>query len=141
MKRCCTCKRELPFSAFNRNRSVKDGLQYSCRECKKQIDRQHYASSPKRQRLIRESNDARRQERADAVNAIKAERGCTDCGEDDPIVLDFDHILDNKEHNVANLVSHTKAWDVIQAEIDKCEVVCANCHRRRTHARRQASVV
>jgi 5-methylcytosine-specific restriction endonuclease McrA len=53
-----------------------------------------------------------------------------DCGEKDPIVLEFDHIH-SKKANVAAMLNH-HGWPAIQQEIEKCEIRCANCHRRRT---------
>ncbi|MFY9714573.1 MAG: hypothetical protein WAK00_13965 [Microbacterium sp.] len=62
---------------------------------------------------------------------------CVDCGETDPVVLDFDHLPGlPKKFEVARAVNaSTRAWSTIAAEIMKCEVVCANCHRRRTARR------
>jgi len=58
-------------------------------------------------------------------------KGCTDCGEKDPIVLEFDHKEPaHKELDVSRLIG--KSIKRLQKEIDKCEVVCANCHKRRT---------
>jgi hypothetical protein len=59
---------------------------------------------------------------------------CLDCGEADPVVLDFDHLPEfEKKTNVSKLVSSgTWSWATVEAEIAKCEVVCSNCHRRRT---------
>jgi hypothetical protein len=61
---------------------------------------------------------------------------CTDCGDVDPVVLEFDHLRD-KLMNVSWLVRGWR-WDAVEAEIAKCEVVCANCHRRRTYTRQQS---
>jgi hypothetical protein len=60
-----------------------------------------------------------------------------DCGEDDILVLEFDHCRGEKEDDVARLVMTGAPPDRIQREIDRCEVVCANCHRRRTATRAQ----
>lgn len=71
------------------------------------------------------------------VNEIKSVP-CADCGGTfDPICMDFDHLPGNKKaDNVSTMISRGFPWEVIQAEISKCEVVCANCHRLRTHNRR-----
>ena len=57
---------------------------------------------------------------------------CVDCGEPDPIVLDFDHVRGGKTSSVSSMIDRACAMDVIKTEIAKCDVRCANCHRRRT---------
>lgn len=58
---------------------------------------------------------------------------CVDCGETDPVVLDFDHRDENtKSFSVANGVSKRVSLEALIAEIAKCDIRCANCHRRRT---------
>lgn len=70
------------------------------------------------------------------LNAIKLESGCVDCGyRDHPAALDFDHLPGTDKR--LNISKETKAsWARIEAELAKCEVVCANCHRVRTETRR-----
>ena len=60
---------------------------------------------------------------------------CLDCGESDPVVLEFDHVRGEKFRNISWLVLHRSSIDLIEQEIEKCDVVCANCHRRRTAER------
>jgi hypothetical protein len=55
---------------------------------------------------------------------------CVDCGEIDPIVLEFDHVRGIKSFNIG-LECHT-SWERIEAEIMKCDIRCTNCHLRRT---------
>lgn len=69
------------------------------------------------------------------LSTLKQEAGCADCGNDNPIVLDFDHIRD-KKYNVSQMVHDGFSWAAIKKEIEKCEIVCANCHRIRTYMRR-----
>jgi len=69
------------------------------------------------------------------IAAIKLERGCIDCGYSRyPEALDFDHLPGaEKVKSVALMWGYS--WDKVLTEIDKCEVVCANCHRHRTKVR------
>lgn len=67
-----------------------------------------------------------------------SDKCCLDCGEDDPIVLDFDHVRGTKVANVGDMVWRPYNWNKVVEEIAKCEIVCANCHRRRTVKRRMS---
>lgn len=61
------------------------------------------------------------------------ENPCVDCGEKDTRVLDFDHVRGKKIKNVSDMVkSGNCSWNRIKNEIDKCQVRCANCHRKKT---------
>lgn len=62
---------------------------------------------------------------------------CVDCGEADKVVLDFDHVRGDKVCEVSVMVGRGyRLWKIIE-EIEKCEVRCANCHRRVTVKRRK----
>jgi len=54
---------------------------------------------------------------------------CVDCGESNPVVLDFDHIGNNKSIDVSLMVWQTHSIKSIECEISKCEIRCSNCHR------------
>jgi hypothetical protein len=59
---------------------------------------------------------------------------CADCGEKDPIVLEFDHVdPQNKFKQISTMLSGHYAWKSVLAEIQKCEIRCANCHRRKSY--------
>lgn len=70
--------------------------------------------------------------------AYLEEHPCVDCQVDDAVVLEFDHIPSRgpKKYNVGRMVQEGRPLDVLIAEMEKCEVVCANCHKRRTQRRR-----
>lgn len=59
------------------------------------------------------------------------EHSCVDCKEDDPMVLEFDHLRDKKK-NIGQMCLDGNSWKNIQEEIEKCEVVCKNCHAKRS---------
>lgn len=70
-----------------------------------------------------------------AVRALK-EVPCADCGESHPYyVMDFDHVRGEKLAGVGAMLATGYSMQALLDEIDKCEVVCANCHRVRTFAR------
>src|SRR5205823_13759924 len=78
-------------------------------------------------------NRIRRHLLLDQILAFLCSHPCVDCGEGDPVVLDFDHLNPtDKRWNIADKVTDGSAWPTILAEIEKCAVRCANCHRRRT---------
>ena len=81
----------------------------------------------------------RRQRLRAWVNKRKAERGCSKCGESDPAGLDFHHPNDDKEMAITEMVTHGYSTDQLEGEIARCEVLCANCHKKR-HDRRPAVV-
>jgi hypothetical protein len=72
-------------------------------------------------------------ERIEFIVAYLREHPCADCGEADPLVLEFDHLRD-KKFSIASVWRDHK-WETVLDEMAKCEVVCANCHRRRTARR------
>jgi len=119
--------------SFNVRRSAPDGRQPRCRDCCKAWyvanREQHVANVGARSRRVRDSYRAR------IVEHLVA-HPCVDCGEDDVRVLDFDHRPGAaKVKDIARLVTELFAWQVILDEIEKCDVRCANCHRRVTAER------
>jgi hypothetical protein len=73
------------------------------------------------------------------LNEVKMSRGCADCGfRAHPAALDFDHLPGSvKAHTIANMcVMANIGMEELAAEVAKCEVVCANCHRIRTWNRK-----
>ena len=57
---------------------------------------------------------------------------CVDCGEQDVVVPDFDHIKGNKVLGISQMVRSYYSWPRILCEINKCDVRCSNCHRKKT---------
>jgi hypothetical protein len=80
---------------------------------------------------VRKRDEARQY----VVNYLRS-HPCVDCGESDPMVLTFDHVRGEKRMNIAELVNRGYLVEVIQEEIEKCEVRCANCHLKIEKQRR-----
>ena len=130
-KRCCTCGEIKPLDEFNRLSKAKDGRQPRCRQCHKDW---HAANKERHNAMIHARTRRLRLELATRIVEYLRAHPCVDCGESNPLVLEFDHLRD-KIDNVSSLVRRLSNWAAIEAEIEKCEVVCANCHRIRTAKR------
>lgn len=131
LKRCSGCGEQEPLEAFNRRTTAADGRQWNCRDCNRAWHEEHKAHH---NRMIHARTARVREEHATKILAFLLNNPCVDCGENDPVVLEFDHLHD-KVDAVSYLATSGSSWATIQAEIAKCEVVCANCHRRRTARR------
>ena len=128
-KWCNRCARTLPLAAFGRNRRRRDGRQVYCRECKATVDRDWYRRRGHTQKA-RNRGYVRRN--AKHVWAYLLEHPCVDCGEADPIVLEFDHARGEKVGAVSNMVRRQFSLAALDVEIAKCDVRCSNCHKRKT---------
>lgn len=135
-KLCNTCNQVLPSSAFGKNRSKRDGLQSNCRKCRSREMRDRRKRLGKKELdAIRAGQKARRKRNRRFLCKILSKAECVDCGESDPVVLDFDHVRGNKTDAVTTMAAATASIKKLKKEIRKCEIVCANCHRRRESVR------
>ena len=64
------------------------------------------------------------------------EHPCVDCGNNNVLVLTFDHVRGTKKGAVTEMVARGRSIETIKAEVRKCEVVCFNCHMRRERMKR-----
>jgi hypothetical protein len=131
LRRCGRCHVEKPIDEFAWRRIKKGQRDNYCRPCRAEYHHEHYEKN--KQKYIENAAARRRRildERMEFILAYLNEHPCVDCSETDILVLEFDHIKD-KLFNVSAGIPARK-WDDVLAEIEKCEVVYANCHRRRT---------
>ena len=109
-KKCTKCKRELPLTEFYSRGNGK--YRSECKECHKSYVKGKY------------------QERKQAINDIKQECKCQKCGESRHYVLDFHHIdPSQKDFTISRMSANRNDMEDIKKEIEKCVVLCANCHR------------
>jgi hypothetical protein len=114
-KKCCKCGQEKLLEEFATDKRKSFGKDGRCKKC---------FSAKAKEIRIRNSR---------WVYAYLLEHPCIDCGEADPMCLDFDHVdRSTKKTRVSTLVQRYCRLETIKEEIEKCEVRCANCHRRKT---------
>lgn len=132
MKLCPRCKQSQSLELFAKRRGKHGGGPY-CRPCQGEYSKAHYRKNRRRHNQRRRLNQIRyRSRNRDRIALYLTVNPCVDCGEADVRVLEFDHVRGKKDANISRLVQAGWAWQRIATEIAKCEVRCANCHRRRT---------
>ena len=128
-KTCSTCNEEKGIEHFTKGRK--------CKTCHNKWHNNYYHTKNKQKHIAAIKVQNKNNKMANRAKFLKYMEGkcCAHCGEDDIVVLEFDHIdPSTKKNSVANLLgqgSYT-AWKTIKEEIDKCQILCANCHRRKT---------
>lgn len=130
MKTCTSCNTEKPLEDFQKRSSSKDGHTNLCKPCKRQYDNNHYKNNPSRSEYIRKNQKDREQEANEYIRQYLLKHPCVDCGENDIVVLEFDHVRGEKR-GVVSLLKRS-SLKAVKEEIEKCDIRCANCHRRKT---------
>lgn len=158
MRTCKNCGVDLPESSFYPKGPGKT-LDTWCKGCRSRRGREEYAAARSPEQLQRlAERDARRQtaeargltgpkawssyqrDRRRAFLIALKDGPCADCGHRFPaVVMDFDHLRDKRF--VISSGVFTNSTEVLLAEVAKCDLVCANCHRVRTAKRRDGPLI
>lgn len=130
MKICSKCNLTKVTEEFPRNSSSKDGFGKCCKPCQRLYVNGHYLKNKDYYK-----NKAKNHSKAMRKVVLEhKDYPCTDCGVSYPYyVMDFDHVQGKKKSNIAHMSNGSYSKEEILNEIDKCEIVCSNCHRIRTH--------
>jgi hypothetical protein len=136
LKKCSVCKKAKNIEEFSWRWKTLGIRQSACRECRR-VQVKKWYSKHKEEHLenVKVRKYKFRQEVRQYVWDYLSAHPCSECGEADPIVLEFHH-LRGKDKAVSELVGAGWSIQRVQAEIDKCIVLCANCHRRKTMTER-----
>ena len=128
-KKCGTCLIEKDTSEFNRDKNRPDGYYYQCKACRKLYYNNYYATSyGDKQRAAERRRDAiKRSKIKTIILEYKKSKTCSMCSEADPVCLQFHH-RDPKIKDFTIAGSHRRSWNSIESEINKCIILCANCH-------------
>lgn len=105
-----------------------------CKPCHREYNREHYQANKQVYIDKARKNDLKYlQLIREYIWNYLLEHPCLHCGEDDPRVLEFDHLDPSiKSFNISEASKNVSKIETVQAEIDKCQILCANCHRRKT---------
>ncbi len=130
LRPCAKCRELKPPAAFHRSRT---GQFSYCIKCRREYDRRYYAERGRAPRL--ERHRTRMSRERDWLQELKAGRPCADCKLIFPAyAMQWDHLPDKvKIDDISRMVGRSRA--VVISEIQKCELVCANCHAIRTARR------
>lgn len=130
---CSACgadKTAREFSFADERRKL---LNSYCRVCQAAYRHAHYiANKPDYiRRAIAQVAGRRVENRREVLAYLKA-HPCIDCGIADPIVLEFDHRDRKQKLTEVGKMMVNMRWERVKAEIERCDVRCVNCHRRKT---------
>ena len=111
-KICTKCGRELPIDHFHWRNKANGTRRSECKDCHNQYMKEIY------------------RDKKDSLQNLKSEIKCAKCGENRGYVLDFHHKDPaTKEATIARMTSNKYTLDKLEKELEKCIVLCANCHR------------
>lgn len=138
IKYCKTCNQNLPLTEFSQRRGTTPSSK--CKACQREYAKQYYNKN--KQKYIERNilyNGKIRDEVLPVIEALKSEP-CLDCKVGyPPYVMDFDHRdPSTKYKGISEMVGTGYKLDRILEEIEKCDLICSNCHRIRTYNRRIA---
>lgn len=132
MKTCSVCKEDKSLEDFAFRSKAKGTRQSRCRSCIREWDRKCWSEGRKKETSGQKRREVLERNRS-YIWTVLTTSSCVDCDNNNPLVLEFDHLRD-KSNNIASVM---RDWSLekLMAEIEKCEVVCANCHKIRTSNR------
>ena len=104
----------------------------NCKICKSQYNKKHYLEN--KQKYVDKAKRNNRRYKArnrEFVYQYLLTHPCVDCGESNPVRLEFDHFRD-KKGNTSDLTKQACSLNRLREEMVKCDVRCASCHREKT---------
>ena len=130
VKYCTRGGHDVAVEQFSSSTKNKDGLFAWCKPCMATYERERYSSGDRARKEKNRKNTIKYSQ--DKLWEILSHSECQVCGNDDPDVLEFDHREQStKLFSISEAIGRYK-WETVLAEIQKCDILCCNCHRKRT---------
>jgi len=127
-KKCTVCGKIKVIEDFAWRNKSKGTTHPDCKVCHRKLRKAYYHKTNEKDKIIAR-NQARRQKTKEWLKEYKRELCCERCGEKRSVALQFHHSDPiKKEYNISTLVERAWSIDHIKKEIEKCEVICSNCH-------------
>jgi hypothetical protein len=132
-KKCTKCLVDKDHSEYRWANKKTGKLQSWCKVCFSAYEKEKWKTSTKRRTKKTGCGLVVINRNTQYVWDYLKNVSCITCGENDPIVLEFDHREPDQKHKaISDMARSGYSLVTIQEEMDKCDVLCANCHRRRT---------
>ncbi len=132
MKKCSKCNISKTESEFNFRNKKLNKLQSSCKVCSRNAIKKHYEKNKKYYlEKARKRNQTQRTSIKKFLYEYLNDKMCIDCGEKNPVVLEFDH-RDDKLMAISTIIKKNYPISTVKKELLKCDIRCANCHRKKT---------
>ena len=129
-KKCSCCKQTKHQEEFSWKVKSKRLRNTKCRECVNNYNRQHYKDN--KDYYLRKTKQSYNK-LATLLYSFKFSNSCNVCGENTPSCLEFNHInRKDKEYQISNMCKMGVSQEQFIKEVQKCEILCCNCHRKRT---------
>lgn len=123
---CRVCEIEKSIDDFVSDKNKKNGKVRLCKECKRKLDKISY---DKRRDNINLKKKQKISDFRTQYNDLKIGKKCIKCSESRFYLLDFHHKSSDKEFNIGTEAWRTLNIDKIKKEVEKCVILCSNCHR------------
>ena len=126
-KHCKVCDNLFPLTTeyFHKRKGSKDGFEWKCKSCVKKRTLENYYKNKEKWNETTKKNKALQRQR---INEYKDSKSCLKCGENRNWLLDFHH-KDPTQKDFQISQGERFGWEKVKKEIDKCVVLCSNCHR------------
>lgn len=131
MKTCTKCKSQKKDTEFSfKNKALKI-LASECKNCHRKMRKAYYDNNKDLERIRTKNTKIAF---VKWFKELKSSLKCNRCGENHPATLDFHHTDPLQKENAVAVLAGNGSKSKLLAEIAKCEVLCANCHRKHHYA-------